>query len=81
MTEPECEPSSEEITQMINCTRPAKYILWEGHGPSEAQGPSESGVPCGTELPPRGQIRGWEVCERCIKNPGLKLALCIGLKP
>ena len=80
MAEPEREPSSEEIIEMLNCMRPAKYILWEEDGPGGAQEPADSGVPCGTEIPPKGRVRGWEVCERCIKNPALKAALLTGLK-
>lgn len=83
---PEHEPpSSEEVLgfhdmlDMLNCTSPAKFILWEDEDPAQARR-SESGVPCGTELPPRGLIRGWEVCERCIKNPYLKGALLTGAK-
>jgi hypothetical protein len=83
MPKPEQGPlSSEEITEfhdMLDCTRPAKFALWEDEDPSQAR-ESESGVPCGTELPPRDLIRGWEVCERCIKNRYLKCALLIGIK-
>ncbi len=83
MTPPEHEaPSSDEIAEirdMLECARRAKFIFWEGENPAQARR-SESGVPCGTDLPPRGLIRGWEVCERCIKIPSLECALVVGLK-
>lgn len=83
MTVPEQDPISSEVIAdyhaMINCASPAKFNLWEDEDPPLAR-KSESGVPCGSELRPRGLIHGWEVCERCIKNPYLKCALLIGLK-
>ena len=57
----------------------AKFILWEDEEVAQAKA-SDSGVPCGTLLPPRGLTGGWEVCERCIKNPIIKCALWFGLK-
>lgn len=68
-----------DIRDMLDCSRPARFIVWEDQNQAEAK-VSDSGVPCGTELPPRGLIRGWEVCERCIKHPILRGALFLGLK-
>lgn len=68
-----------EIRDMLDCSRPAGFILWEDEDQAQAE-ISDSGVPCGTQLPPRGLTRGWEVCERCVKNPLLKCALFIGAK-
>ncbi len=83
MTVPEHDPPSSELIAdfhaLINCTSPAKFILWEDEDPALARR-SESGVPCGSELLSRGRIRGWEVCERCVKNPLLKFALLIRFK-
>ncbi len=74
--------SCEEMAQfkeMLECGRPAKFLLWEDEDPAQAK-ESDSGVPCGAQVPPRGLTRGWEVCERCIKHPLLKAALSIALK-
>jgi len=83
MLAPEYEPSSSvetaEIRDMLECSRPAKFILWQDEDPTQVL-KSESGAPCGTELLPRGLIHGWEVCDRCIKNPSLKCALLVGAK-
>ena len=67
------------IKEVLECSRPAKFVLWEGEDPAQAK-PYDSGAPCGAELPLRGVTRGWEVCERCIKHPILKGALFFGLK-
>jgi hypothetical protein len=77
--EPLSNEQMAEIIDMLECTRPAKFILWEDEEPTQAQ-ETDSGVPCGAELPPRGLVRGWEVCERCINNPILKCALYVGAK-
>jgi hypothetical protein len=83
MPDPVDEPPSSddmaEIRELLDCTRPTKFILWQDEDPSKAR-KSQSGVPCGTELAPRGLVHGWEVCERCIKNPSLKCALLIAAK-
>lgn len=68
-----------DIRDMLDCSRPARFIVWEDQNQAEGK-ISDSSVPCGTELPPRGLIRGWEVCERCIKHPILRGALFLGLK-
>ncbi len=68
-----------EIRDMLDCSRPATFFLWEDEDPAQAR-KSESGVPCGTELQPRNLVRGWEVCERCIKIPSLVCALLTGAK-
>jgi hypothetical protein len=68
-----------EIKDVLDYSRPARFILWEGEDPAQAK-TSDSGVPCGTELLPRSLIRGWEVCERCIKHPISRGALLLGLK-
>jgi hypothetical protein len=77
----ECLSNEEmaEIKEVLECSRPAKFILWEDEEIAQANA-SDSGVPCGTLLPPRGRTRGWEVCERCFKHPILKGALFLGLK-
>jgi len=67
------------IKEVLECSKPAKFALWEGEDPAQAK-PSDSGAPCGPQLPPRGVTRGWEVCERCIKHPILNGALFFGLK-
>lgn len=80
MSQPEHEfLSSAEIRDMLECSRPATFFLWEDGDPPQARR-SETGVPCGTELRPRGLINGWEVCERCIRRPSLKCALLTWLK-
>jgi hypothetical protein len=83
VAEPQNEPlSAEEVAEikdMLDCTRPARFILWEDEEPTQAK-ESDSGVPCGTQLPRRGLNRGWEVCERCIKHPVLKGLLFFRLK-
>lgn len=68
-----------EINEILGCSRPARFILWAGEDPAQAQ-PSDGAVPCGTELLSQGLTRGWEICERCIKHPILKGALFFGLK-
>jgi hypothetical protein len=68
-----------EINEVLECSRPAKFIVWEGEDLAQAK-TSDSGAPCGTQLPPRGLTRGWEVCERCLKHPILKGALFFDLK-
>lgn len=68
-----------EINDMLDCSRPARFILLEGEDPAQAK-TSDSGVPCGTQVLPRGLTRGWEVCERCIKHPISRAALFLGLK-
>ena len=68
-----------EIKDVLECTRPAKFVFWEDEDPARARA-SDSGAPCGAQLLPRGLTRGWEVCERCIKHPILKGALFFGLK-
>jgi len=83
VAEPQNEPLSTEemaeIKDMLDCTRPSEFILWEDEEPIQAK-ETDSGAPCGAELPPRGLVRGWEVCERCINNPILKCALSVGAK-
>lgn len=83
MTQIQEEPiSCEEMAQfkeMLECGRRAKFHLWEDEDPAQAKR-SDSGVPCGAHLPPRGLTRGWEVCDRCIKRPLLKVALFFGFK-
>lgn len=68
-----------EIRDMLDCSRPAGFILWEDEDQSQAE-ISDGGVPCGTELARRGLTRGWEVCERCIKHRFLRGVLFLGLK-
>jgi hypothetical protein len=67
------------IKEVLECSRPAKFVLWEDEDPAQAK-PSDSGAPCGSQLPPRGLTRGCEVCERCLKHPILKGALFYKLK-
>jgi hypothetical protein len=75
----EHEPLSIEATeQMLHCARVAEFILWDTDDTVHAR--TDSGAPCGTELPPRNGIRGWEVCGQCLKSQALRAALLTGLK-
>src|SRR5260370_28210716 len=76
-------PSNEEMAEfkeMLECARPAKFIVWEDEDQTHPRA-SDSGVPCGTELPSQGGVCGWEICERCISHPLLKCVLSAGFKP
>jgi hypothetical protein len=81
MTETEyLEPSVEEVQRMIFCGKTAVFTLWDTDRPKQVVERTDSGAPCGTELPPRNGVRGWEVCGDCLKNPALKTALILGAK-
>ena len=64
---------------MIFCGRVAEFVLRETDDPAKARR-TESGAPCGSALPSRNGIRGWEVCEECLNSPALIAALKVGLK-
>jgi hypothetical protein len=64
---------------MLVCGSVAEFVLWETDDPAHACR-TESGAPCGSELPSRNGVRGWELCEECLNNPALIAALRTGLK-
>jgi hypothetical protein len=77
-TEKTNQASPEAIGRAIRCDRTAEFILWDTH--DLAREHTDSGAPCGAELPPRNGIRGWEVCAGCLKSPLLRALLHIGAK-
>jgi hypothetical protein len=71
--------SMDSVRRMVFCDGVAEFVLWETDDPANACR-TESGAPCGSELPSRNGARGWEVCEECLKTPALIAALKTGLK-
>ena len=70
--------SPEAIGRAIRCDRTAEFILWDTDDLAYER--TDSGGPCGAEMPPRNGIRGWEACAECLKNPIVRALLHIGFK-
>jgi len=60
------------------CDNVAEFMVWET---GDVACGTDTGVPCGSELPSRNGIRGWEVCGVCLKDyPAVIAALKVGAK-